>query len=139
MRRPDDTRPLQLITRRQSNGKVTRLLPLHFNRMLKSTRHVVLIWQRTRARRNSQLSTTSKADVSKAAKTGRAGIIGPSEITDRRGTTGVGGAIITIASFSYMVDGMLGTRAIGTRLGDTLPMRITPTMARFMPITACHP
>ena len=32
-----------------------------------------------------------------------------------------------------------GIQAIGTRHGDTLPMRITLTMVRFMPITACHP
>ncbi len=77
------------------------------------TRHSTLIWQRTRVRRNSQLSTSSKAGVSKAAKTGRVGIIGLSGITDLRGTTGVGGGIITTVSFSYMVDGMLGMRASG--------------------------
>jgi len=103
------------------------------------SRHSALIWQRTRARQNTRLSTSSKAGVSKAAKTGRVGIIGPSGITDLRGTTGVGGTIITTVSFSYMVGGMLGTRAIGTRLGATLPMRIMLTMARSMPITACRP
>src|ERR1044071_1922938 len=95
-------------------------------------RHSTLIWQRTRARRNSQLSTSSKGGVSKAAKTGRVGIIGPSETIDLRGTTGLGGTTITTVSFSYMVGGMLGMRAIGTRLGATRPMRITLMTALSM-------
>src|SRR6185437_14138078 len=71
--------------------------------------------------------------------TGRVTIIGPSGITDLRGTTEAGGGVITTVSFSYMVDGTIGIRAGGTPHGDTLPMHITLTMGRFMPITACHP
>src|SRR6186997_2290022 len=122
-----DPQTLLPIPRRQSNGKATRLLLPHFNR-IKNTRPSVSIWRRTRVRRNSQLSTSSKAGVSKAAKTGRVGIIGLSGITDLPGTTEAGGTIITTVSFSYTVGGMLGTQAIGTRLGATHPIRITLTM-----------
>src|SRR5947209_1084675 len=92
-----DTRTLQLILKRQNNGIATRLLLPHFNR-IKNTTHDVLIWQRTRARRNSQLSTSSKAGASEAAKTGRVGITGPSGITGPRGTTKAGGGAITITA-----------------------------------------
>src|SRR6266700_4982510 len=89
-----DTRTLQLTLKKQNNGIVTRLLPLHFN-PIKNTRHSVSIWRRTRVRRNSQLSTSSKAGASEAAKTGRVGIIGPSGITDLLGTIKAGGGAIT--------------------------------------------
>ena len=79
------------------------------------------------------------ADEFREASTGRVKIIGPSETTGQRGTTGVGGAVITTASFLCMADGITGIRAGGIQHGDTLPIRITLTMARSMPITACHP
>src|SRR4029077_17522158 len=132
MSRLVDTRTLRLIPRRQSNGKATRLLPPHFNR-LKNTRSSVSIWRRTRVRQNTRLCSISKTGEFGEAKTGRGRIIGLSGITDLRGTTEAGGRVITTESFSHMVDGTTGIQAGGTPHGDTLPMRITLTMVRFMP------
>src|SRR5437762_11922829 len=102
IRRLVDTRRLQIIPRRQNNGKVITRLPPHSNRTVRNTRHSVSIWRRTRVRRNTQLSTSSKAGASKAAKTGRVRITGRSGITDLRGTTGLAGGVLrTNAYYSY--------------------------------------
>ncbi len=52
--------------------------------------------------------------------------------------TGFGGGIITTASFSYMVDGIIGIRVGGIRRGATLPMHTTLMTAQSTLTITCR-